>query len=103
MKAMNYTESQVETLKAMYKGEDNAAEVAEISKVTGKTPASVRAKLTSLGIYVPKEKAAKKAHVTKRAVVDEIAAIAGLEDFEADGLEKATAQSLNKVLAALKA
>lgn len=102
VKAVNYTEAQVEALKAGYTGSDNTSEVAALAEALGKTPASVRAKLSSLGIYRTAEKAEKSEDkVTKRVLAEQIAEKAGLAEHEVDGLEKATKSALEKVLARL--
>ncbi len=103
VKAVNYTAEQVEMLKAGYTGADNAAEVAALAEATGKTPASVRAKLASLGLYKAKEKAGKAEgeRVTKRVIAEAIAEKVGLNEVDVDGLEKATKSALEKIFAQL--
>jgi predicted pyridoxine 5'-phosphate oxidase superfamily flavin-nucleotide-binding protein len=46
-KTTNYTPEMIDALKAGYTGSDNASEIAALATATGKTPASVRAKLAS--------------------------------------------------------
>jgi hypothetical protein len=101
-KATNYSAGQIDLLREMYTGADNAGEVEAISKATGKTPASVRAKLASLGLYKSKESAAVAGDkVTKIAIVDKIGDVVGLAEHEREGLTKATKAALEKILAKL--
>jgi hypothetical protein len=102
VKAANYTEAQIATLTSSYKGVDNKKEVAMIAAEVGKSVASVRAKLSSLGLYKTAE-AAKSAKSVKK--VDIVAAIKAtgvkLSEAEMEGLTKATSAPLEKILAAL--
>jgi hypothetical protein len=100
-KAVNYTEAQVARLKEVYTGADNKAEVEALATELGKSPASVRAKLSSEGLYKTVEKAEKTDKVTKRAIVEAIGVKVELKDHEMDGLEKATKAALEKILAKL--
>jgi hypothetical protein len=101
-KTVNYTEAQVAELTAGYTGSDNKSEVAVLAAKIGKTPASVRAKLSQMGIYVKTEAEAEKSErVTKRDIVDSIAQVVSLTEAEVEGLEKATKSALEKVLANL--
>jgi hypothetical protein len=104
VKVPNYTPEMVDTMKAMYKGEDNVAEVKAISLAVGRSENSVRAKLNTEKLY--KKAVVVKAasgRVTKAAKVAGIGAILGLSDAEEEGLIKATAAPLEKILAALQA
>ena len=77
--------------------------VAQLADELGKSPASIRAKLTREGIYVPKAKApAGKASVTKAQLVTAIAAEMNVDEDVVGSLEKATKVALGKVLAALR-
>jgi hypothetical protein len=102
-KASNYTPEMIDMLKAGYTGSDNASEIAALSTVTGKTPASVRAKLASLGLYKAAESkdTGEAERVTKQVIAEAIAAKVGLLEHETEGLAKATKSALDKVLAAL--
>ena len=101
-KAVNYTEAQIAIIREMYTGADNVNEVEAISKATGKTPASVRAKLASLGLYKSNEATGKNTDkVTKDAIVDKIGTAVGLAEHEREGLAKATKAALEKILAKL--
>jgi hypothetical protein len=105
-KTVNYTDEMVAVLRAGYDGSaDEAtrdAQVAQLADEVGKSAASIRAKLTREGLYVPKAKApAGKAVVRKAELVQ---AIADAMDVDVDvigSLEKATKVTLNRVLNAL--
>jgi len=102
VKAANYSEAEVARLKAGYSGADNATEVAALAKELGKSAASVRAKLASLGVYAKAEKVTAKAvSENKTALADAIGEKVGLLEHEAEGLAKAPKAALAKVLAAL--
>ena len=102
VKVANYSTEQVATIRSMYTGKDNAVEVKAIASALGKSPASVRAKLASEGVYV-------KAIVTKvgrgtsnkTKIAETIGALVELSDADVEGLAKATKSSLEKVLAQL--
>lgn len=102
-KTVNYTEAQLDILKSEYVGADNASEVAAIAEKIGKKPASVRAKLASLGLYkVPEnQKSIDVERVTKSVIAEAIAQKVGLLEAEVDGLSKASRGALDKILAAL--
>ena len=101
-KAVNYSETQIATLTASYKGVDNKKEVAMIAADLGKSAASVRAKLSSLGLYKTAEAAKATKSVKKLDIVSAIKA-SGVElsEAEMEGLTKATSAPLAKILAAL--
>lgn len=103
VKTSNYTPEMIETLKAGYTGADNASEIAALSTATGKTPASVRAKLASLGLYKAAERAdsGDAERITKQVIAEAIGQRVGLMEHEVEGLSKATKSALDKVLAAL--
>lgn len=107
-KAANYDAKIVEKMTTAYvagreSGESNKVLVANIALEIGKSPASVRAKLAAEGVYEKEEAAKSASSRTKKA--DIVAAIVAkgvpLSEAEAEGLEKATASALNKVLARL--
>lgn len=100
-KTVNYTPEMESTIREMYTGLDNKTEVAAIATAIGKSPASVRAKISTMGIYVKEAVEAKAASTNKQAIAEKIGAVAGLKDFEVEGLSKATKGALEKVLAAL--
>jgi hypothetical protein len=106
-KTVNYTDEMVARLHEVYDGdaaeEVRDAQVAQLADELGKSPASIRAKLTREGIYVPKAKApAGKASVTKAQLVTAIAAEMNVDEDVVGSLEKATKVALGKVLAALR-
>lgn len=102
-KAANYSEAQIAEMKALYTGADNSTEVKAIAAKLGKSPASVRAKLASMGVYQKAEAVATTSTRTKKADIVAAIAKAGvpLTEAEMEGLEKATASALDKVLARL--
>ena len=102
VKAANYSEAQIVSLTAAYKGVDNKKEVAMIAADIGKSAASVRAKLSSLGLYKTAEASKATKSVKKLDIVAAIAA-SGIElsEAEKEGLTKATSAPLVKILAAL--
>lgn len=101
-KAANYTAEMEATLRAGYTGADNKAEVNALAAAIGKTPASVRAKLSTMGIYQKAEATSTaKSGDNKMQLAERIGAVAGLKDFEVEGLAKATKGALEKVLNSL--
>jgi Mn-dependent DtxR family transcriptional regulator len=100
-KTVNYTDAQLEVLRAEYVGNDNAVEVAAIAEKLGKTPASVRAKLANLGIYKPHQKSEETERVTKIVIAEAIGQKIGLLEAETEGLAKAPKAALDKILHAL--
>ena len=107
-KTVNYTDAMVEALHAGYDGTaDEAAREAQIvalSDELGKNVASIRAKLTREGIYVPKAKApAGKAVVRKAQLVQLIATRLDVDVDVVGSLKKATKNTLIRVANALVA
>lgn len=106
MTEVNYTEAMVEALREGYdveaNDEDRKAQVAQLAEDLGKSQASIRAKLTREGIYVPLTKApAGKATVRKSELVQAIATKIDADVDVIGSLEKATKVALTKVLEAL--
>lgn len=101
--AANYSDEALKTLEAGYTGTNNKAEVAALAAKLGKTVPSVRAKLAGMGLY-KKEEAAKGAS-TRTKKVDTVESLSkfvpNLTPADCEGLEKATAAPLEKILAAL--
>jgi len=98
-KAVNYTQEMVDTMSTMYTGKDNVNDVKAIATKLGKTAGSVRAKLAQLGLYEIAEKAKSGKRVGKKAdLCAQIGKIANLKEAEREGLEKATAAPLEKIL-----
>ncbi len=105
-KVVNYTEEMVARLHEVYDGEADEAirdeQVAQLSAELDRSPASIRAKLTREGIYVPKAKApAGKATVRKADIVAAIADQLGVHVEAVESLEKATKVALAHVYKAL--
>lgn len=77
--------------------------VATLAKNLGKSPASVRSKLSFLGVYIPKKRTTKSGLpiVKKGELVDQIVSELELDltEAEATSLEKATKTTLTKLLA----
>ena len=112
-KKANYSEAEIAVISS-YKAGDNAAEVARIVNELAALPAdqkgekvkaapSVRAKLSSMGVYVKEEKATATGGKRKADIAEEIGVAIGLSESEVEGLTNATAAPLAKVLAALTA
>lgn len=104
---IKYTEEQTKELVLNYRAanSDEGREIAiqEFMKKYMKSSRSVVAKLSKLGIYIPKEKVSKVTGgkpVTKEAIVKEIAELLNLEDLE--GLDKAPKLVLLKIVNMLK-
>lgn len=99
-KAVNYTNDMVTELTEM--APVTYAEAVEFGEKHGKSTRSVIAKVLSLNLdYIAKVVPTKKPHkVTKAELVAEISVRLGLE-APIDGLDKATARSLDKLVHAL--
>ena len=103
-KAVNYSDADMATMTSMYTGKDNATEVKAIAAKLGKSAASVRAKVASMGLYVKAEKATAGKRVGKKAeIVERIASMVTLSEADQEGLGKATAAPLARILAQLTA
>lgn len=105
-KTVNYTEEMVARLHEVYDGEASdevrREQIAALADEVGKSAASVRAKLTSEGIYVPYAKASKTAAAPRKAdIVKAIAEKMNANEEVIESLEKATKVALTKVLNAL--
>ena len=92
----------IDLYKAAGDQDERTQAVAMIAKNLGKSEASVRSKLSFLGVYIPKERTTKSGGpiVKKSELVDQI--IEDLElnltEAEATSLEKATKVTLKKIL-----
>ena len=88
--------------KAANTQEERIEAVKLISKNLSKSEASVRSKLSFLGVYIPKERTTKSGGpiVKKSELVDQIVDELGLDltEAEATSLEKATKVTLKKLL-----
>ena len=104
-KTPNYTEEMVARLHEVYDGnadvEDRDAQVAQLAEELGKSAASIRAKLTREGVYVPKGTSTGKASIKKADLVAEIASKLGVLEDVVGSLEKATKKSLQLISNAL--
>lgn len=94
-KSANYSPESIALITAKY----SAGESLEaISAATGKTIASIRAKLASLGVYKPKEKSTgKKAGETKETIVAEIAAMVTGDKGALESLKASTIADLRLI------
>lgn len=108
-KQVNYTDDQVATLMSVY-GEATTDEarkeaVETLAKGMNKHPASIRAKLSSLGVYVKAKPTTKagKAIVSKADLVSAVAKKLDVNEDVIGSLEKATKQTIQMVLDALSA
>jgi hypothetical protein len=90
-------------MREMYNGDNSKIALTLIAEKVGKTVPSVRAKMSSEGFYIPNEKAASTSTRTKKSdTVDLISGlVGGLGEADAEGLAKATAAPLVRVLVAL--
>ena len=105
-KVVNYTDEMVARLHEVYDGSANdearKAQVAELAAELGKSEASVRAKLTTEGVYVPYSKApAGKNTVRKAALVAAIADKLNVHVETVESLEKANKVALAMIYKAL--
>ena len=104
-KTVNYTEAQTVQLVAAYDAADSdesrAAVVASFAEAFEKKPASIRAKLVREGVY-QKPEASRKRTAKKADMVQRIATLTGADSEKLDSLEKATANALKVVIAALE-
>jgi len=105
-KVVNYSDEAVTALHNVYDGtasdEDRKAQVAALAEELGKSAASIRAKLTREGIYVALTKApAGKAPVRKATLVQDIADALKVDVDVIGSLEKATKNTLERILKAL--
>lgn len=108
VKVVNYTDEMVARMKEVYDGSasdaDRKAQVAALAAELGKSEASVRAKLTSEGVYVPYSKApAGKNTVRKATLVAAIAAQLDVAEEVVESLEKANKVALALIYKALAA
>lgn len=105
-KAPNYSDEAVARLNEVYDGSADEAtrkeQVAALAEELGKSAASIRAKLTREGLYVPMAKApAGKASIRKSALVTAIANAVGVDEDVIGSLEKATKVTLAIILKAV--
>ena len=99
-KVVNYTDEMVETIVAVYEAAPERATVDALAEKFGKTPRSIIAKLSTLGIYKAPARVTKTGApvVKKEALVAEINNKLGVE---LPSLVKANKQDLEALFAAL--
>ena len=103
-----YTDAVVESMVNAYKAAADEAQrdgaVHEMANELGVNVHSVRAKLSSLGVYIPKTRAAKNGEpiVSKADLVGDIAECLGVHEEVIDSLEKANKGVLKLILKGLK-
>ena len=99
-KAVNYTDEMVETIVSVYEAAPERATVDALAEKFGKTPRSIIAKLSTLGIYKAPARVTKTGApvVKKEALVAEINNKLGVE---LPSLVKANKQDLEALFAAL--
>jgi hypothetical protein len=100
-KVVNYTDEMVEAIRSEYEAAPVRATVDALAARFGKTPRSIIAKLSTLGIYQAPARVTKtgKPVVKKEALVAEIVATIGVE---LPSLVKANKQDLEALVSALK-
>ena len=99
---VNYSAPMIAAISADYAA---GVELAAIAEKTGKTVASIRAKLSSLGLYKAKSVAivGKKGGVTKASLVSDISAIVSGDKNGLESLRSATIADLKTILSFLVA
>ena len=99
-KVVNYTDEMVDAIRSEYEAAPVRATVDALATRFGKTPRSIIAKLSTLGIYQAPARVTKtgKPVVKKEALVAEIVATIGVE---LPSLVKANKQDLEALFAAL--
>jgi hypothetical protein len=108
-KKVNYTPEQTRELVAAYDAcetqEQREQCVADFAEDFGKSAQSIRAKLTSEGVYVAKAYKTKKGEKpeSKAAIVAGIAAILGCPEETVESLEKANKTALTLIRGTLAA
>jgi len=100
-KVVNYTDEMVDAIRSEYEAAPVRATVDALAARFGKTPRSIIAKLSTLGIYQAPARVTKtgKPVVKKEALVAEIVATIGVE---LPSLVKANKQDLEALVSALK-
>ena len=99
----NYSEAEIAILESEYTGNSNSVEVPAIAKKLGKSDASVRAKLSSMGLYVKAEKTkAASSKNTTADVAEVIGSKCGMNEVEVEALAKTTMAVLQKLFDKIK-
>lgn len=93
----NYTDENIARMKELYSAEaDQAARdsaLVDLAEEFGTSVASVRGKLSSMGLYVAKSRAKRadgEASRTKAELVEALRGMLGIDNSELDSLVKAT-------------
>lgn len=103
-KVVNYTDAETKALVDAYTSattdDERASVVIEFTNKLGKTPASIRAKLSRENVYIKPERKSKagKAITKKIDLVNTIAEKLGVSADVVGSLEKATKIALEKVI-----
>ena len=108
MSEVNYTDEMVARMKEVYDGaaspQARDLQVKQLADELGKSPASIRAKLTRERVYVPKGPKAKGPKAIRKAeIVNLIADKVGVNAEIVESLEKATKNALLIVARGLEA
>jgi len=98
--AVNYSAAMVAAIVADY---NSGKDLSDIASTNGKTVASIRAKLSSLGVYKAKasKPEGKKGGLTKASIVQDIAAICMGDKNALESLQSATMGDLKALLSFL--
>jgi hypothetical protein len=99
VKPVNYTPEQTAAMVAAYIANPTKETVDTLAVEYSKTSRSIIAKLSREGVYKAKEYATKVGEpvIKKDAAADELAALVGLTEAEADSLTKANKTALIKL------
>lgn len=99
-KALNYTAEQTAAIVQQYTTAPTAETVEALAKEFGKSVRSIVAKLSREGVYKKKEYTTKQGAkpVKKDDLADQLAAMFGLTEAEADSLTKANKTALTKII-----
>ena len=104
MESPNYTSEMVEAMVATYSDAPTPATVAALAEEFDKKPASIRAKLVSLGVYKAQKRVVTKRGepvVTKNELAEQIQAALGT-DLALPSLVKVTKNDLHTLLAIIE-
>ena len=104
MESPNYTSEMVEAMVATYSDAPTPANVAALAEEFDKKPASIRAKLVSLGVYKAQKRVVTKRGepvVTKNELAEQIQAALGT-DLALPSLVKVTKNDLHTLLAIIE-
>ena len=99
MESPNYTSEMVEAMVATYSDAPTPATVAALAEEFNKKPASIRAKLVSLGVYKAQKRNTTKQGTPVVRKADLVAAIEGKLETQLPTLAKASKADLQALLA----